>query len=164
MLVLGIDPGLERCGWGLVEENNGQFKAVVYDCFFTDKVFSTSQRLKNLYEQMSQLLEKYHPEVVAMEDLFFGTNSKTAITVGQARGVVMLAIENFGTQLISYAPLEIKMSITGYGRADKNQIGQMVKNILKLNSVPKPDDTADALAVALTHCLIGKMKQKIKLI
>lgn len=161
MLILGIDPGIERCGWGLVEETGGKVKAIFYDCFFTSKTLSASARLKNLYNQVTDLLNKYQPETVAMEDLFFGTNAKTAITIGQARGVVMLSIENFGIPLVSYPPLEIKMSITGYGRADKNQIGQMVKNIFKLKEVPKPDDTADALAVALTHCFVSKLKSKI---
>ena len=161
MLILGIDPGIERCGWGLVEETGGKVKAIFYDCFFTSKEVSTSERLKNLSDQLNDLLNKYHPDIVAMEDLFFGTNAKTAIVVGQARGVVMLSVENFGIPLVSYPPLEIKMSITGYGRADKNQIGQMVKNIFKLREVPKPDDTTDALAVALTHCFVSKLKSKI---
>lgn len=159
MLILGIDPGIERLGWGIIEDQNNKFKAIAYDCIFTDKNLSTSDRLAIIFEELNSLIKKYHPEEVAMEDLFFGNNSKTAIVVGQARGVIMLSLQQNRIPLTSYTPLQIKMSITGYGRADKTQIGLMVKNILKIPAVPKPDDTADALAAALTHALTGKFKK-----
>jgi len=162
MRVLGIDPGIERCGWGVLEKNTN-ISIISYGCIFTSKNDIKPKRLNLLYDSIVSLLKKYKPDSIAMEDLFFNTNAKTAIIVGEARGVIMLAGEKLKIPFSSYPPLEIKMSITGYGRADKEQMQIMVKNILKMKSIPKPDDTADALAVALTHCFVCKFKNKIKI-
>ena len=161
-MILGIDPGIERCGWGVVENTSNKPTVIAYDCLYTSKDLEMPQRLVELFDGIYDLFKKYSPDIIAMEDLFFNTNSTTAIIVGQARGVIMLAAQKNGVSLFSYPPLEIKMAITGYGRAEKIQIQQMVKNILKLKAIPKPDDTADALAVALTHCFIGKFKSLTK--
>lgn len=160
MRVLGIDPGIQRCGWAVVE-GQAKFTAIAFDCLFTVKEEVMGRRLEIIFDQISLLFKKYQPQVAVMEDLFFNTNAKTAIIVGQARGVIMLAAQKANIPLISYPPLEIKMAITGYGRAEKEQIQKMVKSILKLETIPKQDDTADALAVALTHCFVGKFKSKI---
>jgi len=162
MKVLGIDPGLERCGFGVINQDGNKITALAYDCLYTAKGKETAKRLAELFDKITLLLKKYSPAVLVMEDLFFNTNAKTAIIVGQARGVIMLAAEKAGIPLVSYPPLEIKMAVTGYGRAEKEQIQRMVKNILKLLTIPKPDDTADALAVALTYCLVNKFKSKLK--
>ena len=162
MRILGIDPGIERCGWGIIEEKNGKINAISYGCIFTAKDLEMSKRLTELHDKLLSLLKEFLPEVVAMEDLFFNNNAKSAIVVGQARGVIMFTVGKEKIPLFSYSPLEIKMSITGYGRAEKEQIQAMVKNILHLKEIPKPDDTADALAVAITHSFVNKFKSKIK--
>ncbi len=159
MKILGIDPGIERLGWAILLKENNKMTAVDYDCLFTKKELSPSKRLEELYDGVSKIIKKYTPEEVAVEDLFFNTNIKTAITVGQARGVIMLAAQKQNLKLFSYTPLAIKMAITGYGRAEKEQMQKMVKNILHLDKIPTPDDTADALAVALTHCFVNKFKR-----
>lgn len=162
MKIIGIDPGLERCGFGVLTQNGSQILTVDYGCLYTLKSKEIPIRLAELFDKMMALLKKYSPEVLAIEDLFFNTNAKTAILVGEARGVIMLAAQKSKISVISYPPLEIKMALTGYGRADKKQIQQMVKNILHLSCLPKPDDTADALAVALTYALVNKYKSKLK--
>jgi crossover junction endodeoxyribonuclease RuvC len=162
MRVLGIDPGYDRLGWGIVEGNNHKFQTVSFNCITTEKNISMSKRLVILFDAINEILQKYMPDVLSVEDLFFNTNAKTAIAVGQARGVIMLAAEKKKIPVFSYSPLEIKMAITGYGRADKNQIQQMVKKILGLAKIPKPDDIADALAVGLTHSFAGKFRKNIE--
>lgn len=162
MKIIGIDPGLERCGFGVLAQNGSQISTVAYGCLYTLKNQETSVRLAELFEQMTALLKKYSPQALAIEDLFFNTNAKTVMMIGQAKGVIMLAAQKAKIPVVSYPPLEIKMALTGYGRADKGQIQQMVKKILHLSSLPKPDDTADALAVALTYCLVNKFKSRLK--
>lgn len=161
MIILGIDPGLGRCGYGVIEYNNNKPKALDYGCIFTDKDSETSRRLLDLSDKINSIIKKYKPQVLAIEDLFFNTNAKTVIKIGQAQGVIMLAAQKNNIPVFSYPPLEIKMAITGYGRAEKEQIQKMVKNILHLTEIPKPDDTADALAVALTYSLVYKFKSKL---
>ena len=162
MRILGIDPGIERCGWGVVEEDQGKLKTLDCGCLLTSKKDDVSKRLEDLYNQLSNLLKKEKPDFVAIEDLFFNSNAKTAIIVGQARGVIMLSVQQASIPIYSYSPLQIKMSITGYGRAEKSQIQQMVKNVLHLAQIPKPDDVADALAVALTYSFVNKFSNKLK--
>lgn len=162
MKIIGIDPGLERCGFGVLEQNNSKILTIDYGCLYTLKNKEISVRLTELFDKITVLLKKYIPEVMVIEDLFFNTNAKSVMMVGQARGVIMLAAQKSKIPVISYPPLEIKMALTGYGRADKKQIQQMVKNILHLNFFPKQDDTADALAIALTYCLVNKFKSKLK--
>jgi crossover junction endodeoxyribonuclease RuvC len=161
MIVLGIDPGLGRCGYGVIDYKSNITKAIDYGCIFTDKDKETSHRLIELFDKISSIIRNQHPDVLAIEDLFFNTNAKTVIKIGEARGVILLAAQKNNVPVVSYPPLEIKMAITGYGRAEKEQIQKMVKNILHLDSIPKPDDTADALAVALTYCLVYKFKSKL---
>ncbi len=151
MIILGIDPGLAIVGYGVVELNGNNFKPIDYGCILTDKDTSFPNRLKYIYESMNQLIEKYNPDEVAIEELFFNKNVKTAIAVGHARGVEILAAINNNLKIYEYTPLQIKQAVTGYGRGDKKQVQEMVKMLLSLKETPKPDDAADALAVALCH-------------
>lgn len=163
MLVLGIDPGLARTGWGLVKKKNSQAKAVGYGCLTTKKETVEAKRLLSLYREVKVLLRKHKPEVLALEKLFFTTNAKTAFSVSQARGVIVLTAAEAKIPVFSYTPLQVKLAITGYGKAEKIQMQKMIKSILKLPEIPKPDDTADALAVALTHCFTTKIEEGLTL-
>ena len=158
MLIFGIDPGYGRLGWGLIDGE----KSVAYGCLETDKNLTEARRLNELFDGLTKILKKYKPEAVSVESLFFFQNITTAMKVSQARGIVLLACEKLGISTYSYAPLQIKMAVTGYGRADKNQVQQMTKTILKLDAIPQPDDAADALAIALTHSFSNKFQNKIK--
>lgn len=158
MRILGIDPGIARLGWGVIEVNKGKIEAVDFDCFETKPVDETPLRLHKIHSAVLEIFKVFKPHSLAVEELFFNTNAKTALTVGQARGVVLLAGAQNNLTTNSYTPLQVKMALTGYGRAEKSQIGQMVKVLLKLKEIPKPDDTADALAVAITHALSYKIK------
>lgn len=152
MRILGIDPGIGRTGWGVIEKQ-GEQKAltVAYGCLETTKETALSIRLKEIYQGLTEIIAKYEPKALAVEELFFNVNTKTALVVGQARGVVLLVAANNDIPVFTYTPLQVKMGVAGYGRAEKKQVGEMVKLLLKLKAVPKPDDTADALAIALTH-------------
>ena len=152
MLILGIDPGTAITGWGVVDFHPpNRFEIIAYDCIYTKSHQPLPDRLLQIYQQLQQLLNQYQPETVAMESLFFNTNAKTAMLVGQARGVVKLALVQSGLTIQEYTPLQVKTTLTGYGRADKKQIQFMVQQILKLPQLPQPDDAADALAIAVTH-------------
>lgn len=152
MRILGIDPGTATVGYGLIEENEGQLKVITYGAIVTaPKDGDTARRLQIIYEKLNDLLETYEPDQAAVEELFFGRNITTAIKVGQARGVLLLALANAGIPLAEYSPPKIKESVSGYGNASKQQVQFMVQNILGLDELPKPDDAADGLAVALTH-------------
>lgn len=157
MRILGIDPGIGRTGWGIIESQNSNLKAQIYGCIETDKDMPMEQRLQVLYEEISRIITEEKPNSLAIEDLFFNTNAKTALVVGQARGVVLLVAAQHNLSVGVYTPLQVKIAVTGYGRAEKGQVGQMVKTILKLPSIPKPDDTADALAIAITHAFSHKI-------
>jgi crossover junction endodeoxyribonuclease RuvC len=151
-LALGIDPGTATTGYGLVRlERDGSLVAVKYGVILTPKDASAPARLEMLYNDLSSLLNQYHPETAAVEKLFFSRNVTTAIAVGQARGVVMLCIQQAGIEPFEYTPNEIKQAVAGYGGAQKKQIQEMVRALLQLDSIPKPDDAADALAIAITH-------------
>lgn len=149
--VLGIDPGTATTGWAIVEEDKKNTRLVACGCVNTSKLKSDADRLVEIGRDISSLIKKYRPDEAAIEDLFFFKNLKTAITVAQARGVILYEIKKNLIPLFSYTPLQVKQALTGYGRADKNQIQVMVKNILKLKSIPKPDDAADAIAIAICH-------------
>jgi len=151
MKALGIDPGTATTGYGILETDSDSIKVVDYGCIKTSSKEPSDVRLKKIYSDMKKLISKYKPGSVVVERLFFGANTKTAMAVGQARGVILLAASQAGVEIAEYTPLEVKMALTGYGRADKNQMQQMVKRLLKLKTIPKPDDAADALAVALCH-------------
>ena len=158
MKILGVDPGSARLGWGIINDQSGNQGGGDYGCLETKPGKSDSARLKDLFDSFNKIIKTTKPDALAVEDLFFFKNQTTIIKVGQARGVILLAGEINQLACFSYSPLQIKMAVTGYGRADKNQVQQMTKTILKLTTIPKPDDTADALAVALTHAFTHKMK------
>jgi crossover junction endodeoxyribonuclease RuvC len=151
-LALGIDPGTATTGFGLVRlEQDGSLVAVKYGVILTPKVASAPVRLEMLYNDLSSLLKEYHPDTAAVEKLFFSRNVTTALAVGQARGVVMLCMRQAGVEPFEYTPNEIKQAVAGYGGAQKRQIQEMVRALLQLDSIPKPDDASDALAIAITH-------------
>ncbi|OQB14968.1 MAG: Crossover junction endodeoxyribonuclease RuvC [Firmicutes bacterium ADurb.Bin193] len=148
---MGIDPGLAIVGFGIIEHDGQRFKTIEYGSINSPAHTDIPARLKAVYDDISFIIEKYKPDEVAVEELFFNTNIKTAIMVGQARGTLILAAANRGIPVFEYTPLQVKQAVTGYGRAEKIQIQQMVKSILALREIPTPDDTADALAVAICH-------------
>lgn len=158
MRIIGLDPGIGRTGWGTIEVQSSKFKVKSFGCIETSKDLLLEKRLKELFIKISSILQEEKPEAFAIEELFFNTNSKTAMVVGQARGVVLLAAAEQNIPVAVYTPLQVKIAVTSYGRAEKSQVGQMVKTLLHLDSIPKPDDTADALAIALTHAFSYKMK------
>ena len=151
MRILGIDPGYAILGWGILDMKGNHFSVVDYGAVTTDAKMEMPVRLQHLYTQLTAIIEQYQPEEAAIEELFFNNNAKTAIMVGQARGVAVLACVNGGLEISEYTPLQIKQSVVGYGRADKKQVQAMVKAVLNLSEVPKPDDTADAVAAAICH-------------
>lgn len=157
MRIMGIDPGIGRIGWGVIEERDGKIKALAFDCFETSSLSKEENRLKEINQEVLLLLAKFQPEAAAVEELFFSANSRTAMMVGQARGVILLSISQAGIPVFSYTPLQVKQAIVGYGRAEKKQIKNMVKVLLNLPSPPRKDDAADALAIALTHAFSYKM-------
>ena len=151
MIVLGIDPGYAIVGVGVIEYNGNKFRTIDYYAITTEAHTPFEERLKIIYEGINEAIEKYKPDFMSIEELFFNDNAKTAIAVGQARGVIVLSAVNHGVEIFEYTPLQVKQAVVGYGRADKTQVQQMTKAILALNSVPKPDDVADALAIAVCH-------------
>lgn len=151
MRILGIDPGIGRCGWAVVEENGSKLKAISYGCLETSPKKNIEKRLEEIHKEILKIIKKYAPQEMSIEELFFNTNAKTAFVVGQARGVILLAASEKNLPISIYTPLQVKIAITGYGRAEKAQVGKMVKAILLLKEIPKPDDTTDAIAIALTH-------------
>lgn len=158
MIVLGIDPGFAITGVAVVAEEKNKQTLLFADGIITSPKESFSRRLFLIYEKLDGILKKYHPDIAVLENLFFNTNAKTAFLVGQSRGVIQLALVKNNLSIVEYTPLQVKMALTGYGRAEKNQIQIMVKQILKLPNVLTPDDVADAAAIALTHCFSYKMK------
>ncbi len=158
MIILGIDPGYATVGFGVIESFGGnKMRPLEYGVVTTPKEDSLPKRLKQIADSFAYLIEKYKPDAVAIEELFFQNNQKTAIAVAEARGAILLTVYEKCGKLYEYTPLQIKQALTGYGRAEKQQIQYMVKVLLKLEKIPKPDDAADALAVAITHAQISKM-------
>jgi len=157
--ILGIDPGTAIVGWAVLEETDGAVKAVSYGHITTSPKNTTAERLFEVVKDLEQIIEKYRPQEAAVEDLFFFKNVKTVMKVSQARGSILLTLERFCVNIFEYTPLQVKQALTGYGRAEKRQIQLMVKNILKLKEIPKPDDTADAIAIALCHINSRKVRQ-----
>ena len=151
MRILGIDPGYAIMGWAIVDMKGNHFEAIDYDSITTDAGVEMPVRLKHLYDELTSIIEEYHPDEASIEELFFYNNAKTVIHVGEARGVAVLACTNAGLVVNEYTPPQIKQALVGYGRAEKKQVQQMVKAILNLPEVPKPDDTADAVAAAICH-------------
>jgi crossover junction endodeoxyribonuclease RuvC len=151
-LALGIDPGTATTGYGLVRlAPDGSLIAVSFGVISTPKDATASARLEMLYNGLNKLLKKNKPDTAAVEKLFFARNVTTGIAVGQARGVVLLALQQAGVETFEYTPKEVKNAVAGYGGADKRQVQEMVRALLQLDSIPRPDDAADALAIAITH-------------
>ncbi len=155
MVILGIDPGLAIVGWGVIEYKNSKVKTIGYGSIETPAHIPTEERLLLIYKGLKQLIDMYHPDQMAVEELFFNTNITTGIRVAEARGVILMCAHGLGVKVFEYTPLQVKQSVVGYGRAEKKQVISMVTMLLGLEKPPKPDDTADALAIALCHAHSG---------
>ncbi len=162
MIVLGIDPGTATTGYGLIGKNNGSLEVLGFGIITTTPKEESHDRLLIIHEKIKDLIREFSPTDMAIEQLFFNTNVTTAITVGQARGVALLAASSAGLALGEYTPLQVKQAITGYGGARKNQVQQMVKTVLGLAEIPRPDDAADALAISVCHINSAGLLKKIK--
>ncbi|MBQ7591322.1 MAG: crossover junction endodeoxyribonuclease RuvC [Clostridia bacterium] len=155
MVILGIDPGLATVGWGVIRSDGSRHKALAYGSVVTPAHTATEKRLTSIYSQLEAIIKKYTPDAMAVEELFFNTNITTGIRVAEARGVILLCAERMGVKIYEYTPLQVKQSVVGYGRAEKKQVIAMVTALLSLQEPPKPDDTADALAIAVCHAHTG---------
>lgn len=152
LLVLGIDPGYAIVGYGVVQYHQNRFTPIAYGAVTTKAGVEFSARLDTIYQDVAEIMRRYRPEALAIEKLFFNTNTTTAIDVAQARGVILLAAHQNGIPVYEYTPPQVKQAVTGYGKAEKKQIQELTRRLLRLEKVPKPDDTADALAMAICHC------------
>lgn len=163
VIVLGIDPGYAIVGWGLIEFKNNSYKPLRFGAVTTQAEMTFNKRLHIIYEDIQQILKMFKPDYVAIEKLYFQTNQKTAIMVAEARGVILLAAQQFGIPIFEYTPLQVKTAVTGYGKAKKGQVMEMTRRLLNLPEVPKPDDTADALAIAICHTQAtgGDLRKKL---
>ena len=159
MRVLGLDPGTATVGYGVVDGDDGRLTAVAHGVITTSPKDEPAHRLQQIYEQLTALIEQYKPDSAAVEQLFFGRNITTAISVGQSRGVLLLALANAGLPIGEYSPPKIKEAVSGYGNADKSQVQFMVQTLLELPELPRPDDAADGLAVAITHYQYSRYAQ-----
>ena len=151
MVILGIDPGYAIVGWGVIDYTANRFQVIAYGAVTTEAKTPFNERLETVYDGICDIINKYKPDALAIEKLFYNNNAKTVIDVSQARGVIMLSAQKNGVPAFEYTPLQVKQSVVGYGRAEKKQVQEMIKRILFLEKVPKPDDTADALAMAICH-------------
>ena len=151
MRIIGIDPGYAIVGYGIIDYNSNHFSVVDYGAVTTKAHTPFDSRLSTIYDGLTQLISMYKPDAMSIEKLFFNTNTTTAIDVAQARGVLVLAAQQARMPIFEYTPLQVKQSVVGYGRAEKNQVQEMTKMFLHLDSIPKPDDAADALALAICH-------------
>ena len=151
MRIIGIDPGYAIVGYGVIDYIGNKFKIVEYGAITTESNQNMNERFKSIHDDLNTIIERTKPEYLAIEELFFNSNQKTAINVAQARGVLLLSALNHGISVHEYTPLQVKQAVVGYGRAEKKQVQLLVKSILGLEKVPKPDDTADALAIAVCH-------------
>ena len=163
MIVLGIDPGYALMGWGVVESEGSRMRLVAYGCIETRAGVPMQDRLRTLQLGIRDLLSIYKPDDVAFEELFFARNVTTALMVGAARGAAIIAAAEYTENLYEYTPMQIKQAVTGYGKADKKQVQQMVRLLLKMDEVPRPDDAADAIACAITHCQAGPAKEEFRM-
>ena len=163
MIVLGIDPGYALMGWGVVEAEGSRMRLVNYGCIETKAGVPMYHRLRTLQLGIRDLVTAYRPDEIAFEELFFSHNVTTALMVGAARGAAIIAAAEYTENLYEYTPMQIKQAITGSGRADKKQIQQMVKLLLNLDEIPRPDDAADAIACAITHCQAGVARAQFRL-
>lgn len=163
MRIIGIDPGIAILGYGVVDYANNKFKVLDYGAITTTPKFKLPERIEIIYDGLEVLFEKYKPDAVAYEELFFNSNAKTALIVGQARGAAVLCAQKKKLNIYEYTPLQVKQAVVGYGRADKKQVQTMVKMLLNLKEVPKPDDVADALAIAICHGHSGHMHEMFRI-
>jgi crossover junction endodeoxyribonuclease RuvC len=161
MIILGIDPGTAIMGYGLIEQKGNRLRPLTYSCWRTPPHTPLAERLLVLYDQIHPFLREHLPDHIAVEELFFNRNTTTALTVGHARGIVLLAGAQLGIPIYEYTPLQVKQAVVGYGKADKIQVQQMVKRLLGLDKIPKPDDTADALAIAVCHAHSFALDQRL---
>ncbi|MCQ2484807.1 MAG: crossover junction endodeoxyribonuclease RuvC [Clostridia bacterium] len=164
MVILGIDPGYAIVGYGLIDYTNNHFTVLDYGAITTPAGMDFNRRLEIIHDELELIILKHKPDCMAIEKLFYNTNAKTVIDVAQARGVILLTAQKHGLKVSEYTPLQVKQSVVGYGRAEKKQVQEMMRIMLKLEKVPKPDDTADALAMAICHAhssgsLVGKLKK-----
>jgi len=157
VIYLGIDPGTATTGYGVIKEDKGHIELIDYGCITTSSKLSMDVRLEEISDKLAKIIQKYQPFEVAVEELFFTNNAKTAIAVGQARGVILLTAKQNHCAIAEYTPLQVKNAICGYGGADKKQVQKMVQMLLKLEEIPKPDDAADALAIAICHSASRKI-------
>ncbi len=165
MITIGIDPGYAIVGYGVVNYQSNHFTVIDYGAIITEAARPFNERLEHIYDEAFCLMQRYKPDAMAIEKLFFNTNQKTAIDVAQARGALLLAAQKNGVKIFEYTPLQVKLSVVGYGRAEKKQVQEMTRLLLNLDKVPKPDDTADALAMAICHShsaisLMGKLNNQ----
>ena len=158
MIIIGIDPGTATTGYGVIKlkEKKGGYQCLDYGCITTSPQSSDGQRLKIINQELNKLIKKYQPEILAVENVYFFKNLKTALPVSQAKGVILLTAAKKKVPTFEFTPLQVKMAISGYGKADKKQVQKMAKTILNLEETPKPDDAADALAIALCYCFTNK--------
>ena len=163
MIVLGIDPGYALMGWGVVESRGSAMRLLDYGVMETKAGTPVQDRLRTLQQGIRRLVQQYHPDDVAFEELFFARNVTTALTVGAARGAAIIAAAEYTENLYEYTPMQIKQALTGWGKADKKQIQQMVKFLLHLEAIPRPDDAADGIAAAITHIQAGAAKSQFKM-
>lgn len=161
-IILGIDPGVAATGYAFIDEKNNKLTVIDYGVIKTAAKTEFSLRLKFIHQDLNTLIKKFKPDAIAVEQLFFAKNAKTAMMVGQARGVIVLTAILNNLEVTDFTPLQVKQAVCGYGRADKRQVQNMVKNILKLKEIPKPDDAADALAIALTYLQSKNYLEKTK--
>ena len=163
MIILGVDPGIATVGFGVVELVGNKYRVLDYGAILTPSDQLFPHRLRSVYNQLNDIIKRYEPDDLAIEELFFNKNVKTAIKVGHARGVEILAAVNHDIEVYEYTPLQVKQAVVGYGRAEKRQVQEMVKILLNLDKIPKPDDVADALAVAICHGSSLKFKESFKM-
>ena len=158
MIILGIDPGTATTGFSIIKDEKGKQELLDFGVVSTGKRHRSEVRLKNLFDDLTKIIKKWKPEEMAVELLFFNSNAKTVLAVGEAKGVVKLAGAKSKLPVFEYTPLQVKMALTGYGRAEKSQVARMVQKLFKLKSLPKPDDAADAVAIGLCHCYSRRIK------
>ena len=163
MVILGIDPGLATLGWGVIDAQPGRQRLIEYGCILTTPDQRFPERLKQIGEDMRALLQRFQPEEIAFEELFFARNVTTALTVGAARGVSLAACAEYTDRLYEYTPMQVKQAIVGYGKAEKQQVQQMVKLLLHMQDIARPDDAADAIAIALTHAATCPAREQFKM-
>jgi crossover junction endodeoxyribonuclease RuvC len=162
MRVFGVDPGSLKSGFGIVDKNQGELAPVEFGVIRTNPKVPLAQRLLKINTRLQELIQEYQPDEFAVEDVFVAKNAKSSLKLGQARGAILLTAAQAGLEVAEYTPLEVKQSVVGYGRADKTQVQQMVKVLLKLREIPQPDDAADALAIAICHHHSMKMRAQLK--